>query len=190
MRYGDITKNKLIIVALLARGCIALGIKVNGFYTALFLMLALFFSSVAQSETYELYLTRKGSNVYKVSGKNIVIRTKYCYTYAYSEESIYKSNGYGGGDVIFLNAGNKCQVDAVYAEAKQPAGKYVVTVSREDDDWYSVYGSDTYIQTSTCLSLALVEEAFLSVDSYGLGRLKLRGVPDCMVEGIYSKIRI
>lgn len=91
----------------------------------------------ALAENYEVNLTRKGSNVYKVDGKDIIIQTRYCYVYAYSEEAIFKSSGYGG-EVIFFDSKDKCDVKAVFGLSKQKPGKYVVTVSREDDDWYLV----------------------------------------------------
>jgi hypothetical protein len=57
----------------------------------------------ALAENYEVNLTRKGSNVYKIDGKDIIIQTRYCYVYAYSEEAIFKSSGYGG-EVIFFDS--------------------------------------------------------------------------------------
>ena len=47
----------------------------------------------ALAENYEVNLTRKGSNVYKIDGKDIIIQTRYCYVYAYSEEAIFKTSG-------------------------------------------------------------------------------------------------
>jgi hypothetical protein len=44
----------------------------------------------------------------------------------------------------------------------------VVTVSREDDDWYEVFGTNSYIKTSSCLSLALGEEGYLTISPSGL----------------------
>ena len=32
----------------------------------------------ALAENYEVNLTRKGSNVYKIDGKDIIIQTRYC----------------------------------------------------------------------------------------------------------------
>jgi hypothetical protein len=46
----------------------------------------------ALAENYEVNLTRKGSNVYKIDGKDIIIQTRYCYVYAYSEEAILKTS--------------------------------------------------------------------------------------------------
>ena len=57
----------------------------------------------ALAENYEVNLTRKGSNVYKIDGKDIIIQTRYCYVYAYSEEAIFKTSGYGG-EVIFFDS--------------------------------------------------------------------------------------
>jgi len=141
------------------------------------------------AENYEVNLTRKSSNIYKIDGKDIIIQTRYCYVYAYSEEAIFKTSGYGG-EVIFFDSKDKCDVKAVFGSSKQKPGKYVVTVSREDDDWYEVFGTNSYIKTSACLSLALGEEAYLTVATSGFGRLRFKDGNDCMVEGVYTKMRL
>jgi hypothetical protein len=141
------------------------------------------------AETYELSVTRKGGNTYKVDGKNIIIQTRYCYVYAYSENSILKSNGYGG-DLIFIDSKDKCDVKAVFGTADQKEGKYEVTVTREADDWYEVFGTSTYIKTSACLSLALGEDAVLSLTGGNFGNLIFKDGTNCMVEGLYSKLRL
>jgi len=141
------------------------------------------------AENYEVSLTRKGSNVYKIDGKDIIIQTRYCYVYAYSEEAIFKASGYGG-ELIFFDSKDKCDVKAVFGLSKQKPGKYVVTVSREDDDWYEVLGTNSYIKTSTSLSLALGEEAYLTMSASGFGQLRFEDGDDCMVEGVYTKLRL
>jgi hypothetical protein len=143
----------------------------------------------ARAESYEVNLTRKGSNVYKIDGKDIIIQTRYCYVYAYSEEAIFKTSGFGG-EVIFFDSKDKCDVKAVFGLSKQKPGKYVVTVSHEDDDWYEVMGTASYIKTSACLSLALGEEAYLTIASSGFGRLRFKDGDDCMVEAVYTKLRL
>lgn len=143
----------------------------------------------ALAESYEVNLTRKGSNVYKIDGKDIIIQTRYCYVYAYSEEAIFKSSGYGG-EVIFFDSKDKCDVKAVFGVSKQKPGKFVVTVSREDDDWYEVFGTSSYIKTSSCLSLALGEEAYLTISPSGFGRLRFDDGDDCLVEAVYTKLRL
>lgn len=143
----------------------------------------------ALAENYEVNLTRKGSNVYKIDGKDIIIQTRYCYVYAYSEEAIFKSSGYGG-EVIFFDSKDKCDVKAVFGVSNQKPGKYVVTVSREEDDWFEVFGTSSYVKTSGCLSLALGEEAYLTIANSGFGRLRFKDGNDCMVEGVYTKMRL
>ncbi|MEO3691356.1 hypothetical protein [Roseateles paludis] len=143
----------------------------------------------ALAENYEVNLNRKGSNVYKIDGKDIFIQTRYCYVYAYSEEAILKTSGYGG-EVIFFDSKDKCDVKAVFGLSKQEPGKYVVTVSLEDDGWYEVFGTNSYIKTSSCLSLALGEEAYLTISPSGFGRLRFEDGDDCMVEGVYTKLRL
>mgnify|MGYP006335089515 FL=1 len=143
----------------------------------------------ALAENYEVNLTRKGSNVYKIDGKDIIIQTRYCYVYAYSEEAIFKTSGYSG-EVIFFDSKDKCDVKAVFGVSKQKPGKYVVTVSREEDDWFEVFGTSSYIKTSSCLSLALGEEAYLTISPSGFGRLRFDDGGDCMVEAVYTKLRL
>lgn len=143
----------------------------------------------ALAENYEVNLTRKGSNAYKIDGKDIIIQTRYCYVYAYSEEAILKTSGYGG-EVIFFGSKDKCDVKAVFGVSKQKPGKYVVTVSREDDDWYEVFGTSSYIKTSSCLSLALGEEAYLTIANSGFGRLRFKDGNDCMIEAVYTTLRL
>ena len=143
----------------------------------------------AQAENYEVNLTRKASNVYKIDGKDIIIQTRYCYVYAYSEEAIFKTSGYGG-EVIFFDSKDKCDVKAVFGVSKQKPGKYVLTVSREEDDWFEIFGTSSYIKTSSCLSLALGEEAYLTIANSGFGRLRFKDGNDCMVEGVYTRMRL
>jgi len=146
-------------------------------------------ATLAVAENYEVNLTRKGSNVYRIDGKDIIVQTRYCYVYAYSEEAIFKTSGYGG-EVIFFDSKDKCDVKAVFGVSKQKPGKYAVTVSREDDDWYEVFGTGSYIKTSSCLSLALAEDAYLAIANSGFGRLRFKDGNDCMVEAVYTKLRL
>ena len=95
-----------------------------------------------------------------------------------------------GGEVIFFDSKDRCDVKAVFGVSKQKPGKYVATVSHEDDDWYEVFGTSSYIKTSSCLSLALGEEAYLTIATSGFGRLRFKDGNDCMVEAVYTKLRL
>ena len=85
---------------------------------------------------------------------------------------------------------DKCDVKAVFGLSKQKPGMYVVTVSREDDDWYEVFGTDSYIKTSTCRSFALGEEAYLTIYASGFGQPRFDNGDACIVEGVYTKLRL
>jgi hypothetical protein len=148
-----------------------------------------FATQLTLAATYQVNVTRKGSNVYRVDGKSIIIQTRYCYVYAYSEEAILKSNGYGG-DLIFISSRDKCDIKAIYGKSDPKPGKYSVRVTHESDDWYEVQGSNTYLQTSMCMSLALGQEAFLTLNAGGYGRLVFEDGQSCMVEAVHSKIKL
>lgn len=139
---------------------------------------------------YDLSVTRKGSNLYKVDGKDIYIHTRYCYEYVYYEDSLLRMSG-TTGKIVFIDEGSSCDVKAVYGDSGTAPGKYKVSVSREDDDWYEVFGTDTYIKTSACLSLSLGDDAILDLSGPGYGSLYfIDDDEDCMVEGVYSKLRL
>lgn len=145
-------------------------------------------SSGAIADNYDVSVTRDGNNLYKVDGKNIVIHTRYCYEYVYYEESFLRMEGYQG-EIIFTDSGGKCDVNGVYGQSEQAAGDYSVTLNREDDDWYEIWGQGLYIKTSACLSLALGEDAILSLSGGGYGTLYI-GYEECMVEGVYSRMSL
>lgn len=61
-------------------------------------------SSKLDPGIYEVEVTRKGNDLYKVEGTSFYLETRYCYEYAYSETVILKieSNyGYTKGKIIF-----------------------------------------------------------------------------------------
>jgi hypothetical protein len=92
----------------------------------------------------------------------------------YSETALLRMSGYSG-EIIFLDSGKKCDVKAVYCSVNVPAGRYAVTVNRQDDDWYEIYGQDIYIKTISCISLALMQEAVLDIAVGGYGTLIIEG---------------
>lgn len=53
---------------------------------------------------YEIRITRKGSNIYKLEGTKFYIETRYCYEYATNDEAILKvenAYGYTKGTIYF-----------------------------------------------------------------------------------------
>lgn len=134
---------------------------------------------------YRVSVTREDRNLYRVDGEGLIIRTRYCYEYVYSEAAFLRTS-YGTGKLTFLDAEATCDVEGVYAEANLDGGSYRVDLTREDDDWYRVDLGDTYVQTSMCLQLALGEDALLEISAAGQGKAYFLDSEDsCTVEAVY-----
>src|SRR5262245_19340404 len=67
------------------------------------------------ADNYEVTVTRKGSNNYKIDGKDIFITTRYCYEYVYSAEAILKMSG-RTGDIYFVDEDETCPVKGIYGK--------------------------------------------------------------------------
>lgn len=55
---------------------------------------------------YKVDISRKGSNLYKIDGKDIYLETRYCYEYSYREEVLLVvagNYGYNKGEIIFVD---------------------------------------------------------------------------------------
>lgn len=141
------------------------------------------------ADTYRVNVTRKDSNFYKVTGSETYIITKYCYEYVYYEDAILHMSGYSG-KIIFLESDESCDVRAVLGKVDIGRGDYKVDVTYEQDNLYSIFGTDLYIMTSLCIHLCLIEEAILSVDSTGQGKLIFKNGQQCYVNGIYKKLTL
>ncbi|MDD8365823.1 hypothetical protein LAW83_11535 [Escherichia coli] len=92
--------------------------------------------------------------------------------------------------IIFTDSKDSCDVDNVFSMVNIDSGKYEVEVSKKEDNWYEIYGTDNMIKTSMCLSLALNEKAILSMDGYSAGELIFDDGDSCNVEGVYSPVRL
>lgn len=153
-------------------------------------LLALCFTTAqSYAGTYEVNVTRKGSNIYRVDGKSIFLQTRNCHVHAHSEEALIRSSG-SSGEIIFIDSRDKCNVKAIYGKANITSGKYTVQVTHESDDWFEIQGTNSYLQTSMCLSLALGQEAFLTLNVGGYGRLIFEDGQSCDVESVFTKMRL
>ena len=117
-------------------------------FPTLLLTLAAFLSGTPQLDEYRVTVTRESSNLYRVIGEDIYIETRYCYEYVYSEDSLLRMDG-RTGSIIFLDAGESCDVKGVYGRSDPGSGTYSVTVSHEDDDWYEIMETGGFIKTSS-----------------------------------------
>lgn len=151
-------------------------------------LVLLLFAGSAVADDYEVSVTRKGSNLYKVDLKQIIVKTRYCYEYVFYENALLRMSGYSG-DIIFMDSGGKCDVEADYGTIGQKAGKYIVAIYHEEDDWYRVYGTALFIKTDGCSAISFGEDAILTLNAAGSGMLKIDGW-DCMVDGVYQRLNL
>ena len=141
------------------------------------------------AENYEISVTRKDPNLYKIDTMDIYVQTKYCYEYVYYEDSILRMSD-KVGEIIFLDANGSCDVAGVYGDAEVDSGRYDVTVTRKEDNWYEIFGIDMFIRTSICLELSIMNDATLSLSPGGIGTLYFSGGRNCMVEGVYEQLSL
>jgi hypothetical protein len=142
-------------------------------------------ASVAAAERYQVSLTRKDSNLYKVDGQPFWIQTRYCYVYGYGEDAVVSSD-----EVVFLDDTEKCDVKRILKEMQPAAGTYNVSLSHEDDNLYSTMDG-IFVRTNMCLNLALGEDAVLRLNGYGGGTVIFLDDNDrCDVEGVFSQARL
>lgn len=150
------------------------------------LALAIIGATVASAaDRYQVSLTRKDSNLYKVDGQPFWIQTRYCYVYGYSEDAVVSSD-----EVVFLDDTEKCDVKRILKEMQPAAGTYNVSLSHEDDNLYSTMDG-IFVRTNMCLNLALGEDAVLRLNGYGGGTVIFLDDNDrCDVEGVFSQARL
>ncbi|WP_145600806.1 hypothetical protein [Yersinia frederiksenii] len=150
-------------------------------------LISISFSTTAA--TYEVSVTRKDSNLYVIDGKNTLIHTRYCYTYAYSEDAYLRTEGYSD-KLIFIDSKDSCDVQRILEPVNLNTGTYEVQVSREDDKLYNIFGTDNFIITSMCLNLALADNAILKITFGSSGTLTFDDGDSCQVEGVYGKMNL
>jgi hypothetical protein len=94
-------------------------------------------SSVSDAGTYEVTVTRKATDLYKVDGTSFYVETRYCYEYAYSEEAILKYTsdyGYRRGFLLFLDSERSYDIAEVYSEVTPASGTKILTAYGELED--------------------------------------------------------
>jgi hypothetical protein len=70
----------------------------------------LLFAVAAHAALYRGSVTRKAEDLYKIDGTSILIKTRYCYEYAYSEDVIIDTTK---DELIFTDSGSKCDIEAI-----------------------------------------------------------------------------
>jgi hypothetical protein len=121
------------------------------------LLLAVLTVVPAHAELYDVRVTRIARDAYLDPASRVVIITRYCYEYVYSQRAVLRYDGRGSlnNRLIFDSAlsSTSCDVAGIYTPN--------ATLSRVGRDLYRDLNSDTYLETSLCLSLALAEDALV-----------------------------
>ncbi len=139
------------------------------------------------AERYSVFVTRKGSNTYKIDGQRAIILTRFCYEYVYYEDAILDYAG-NSGTIFFLDSDSDCDVVAVYVSTTVDDGAYKVTVEG-DGDFYTVNFGELLIETLVCVEIAVMDDAILRVRGGALGEIVFSWGSQCDVSGIYGKMR-
>ena len=152
-------------------------------------LLAALCAQNVRAQSYDLSVTRTSGDFYKVVGKDIVIQTRHCDVVATARNSVFTSDAQAS-KLVFVGAGQDCDVKAAYGPTMSNPGEFSVTVNHDADDWYEVFGASTYIKTSSCAQPAGGQQATLSLGAANAGRLVFGDGTSCLVEGVYDKLRI
>ena len=162
-------------------------------FAAVVAVLAFLICAVApgavRAQSYDLSVTRTAGDFYKVVGKDIVIQTRRCDVVATARNSVFTSDAHGS-KLLFVEAGQDCDVKAAYGPRMANPGQFTVTVNHDADDWYEVFGAGTYIKTSSCAQPTGGQQATLSLGAANAGELVFGDGTSCLVEGVYDKLRI
>lgn len=79
-----------------------------------FFLVMVFAVNLSFAGVYKMTIKRVGTNVYE-SDAGVIVKTKYCYEYAYSEEAVLKYEKYSyDNKLIFLDSGESCDVEEVF----------------------------------------------------------------------------
>ena len=154
-----------------------------------FALLWLLIGSAVLADTYRAPVTRKGNNLYHIEGKDLMVVTVGCTLQAYSEDVLLEIAG-AGGVMTFLYNKDKCDMKGIYAPLPSASGRYGVTVTQKAENWYEIFGANTYLKTRDCKTMVLAEEASLLLPATGLGQIVFKDGRQCTAEAIYGRKRL
>jgi hypothetical protein len=152
-------------------------------------LLLLVLSDIAFADSYRAPVTRKGHNLYQIEGKELMVVTVGCTLQAYSEDVLLEVSA-TGGVMTFLYNKDKCDMKGIYAPLPPSPGRYGVTVTLKAENWYEIFGANTYLKTRDCKTMVLAEEASLLLPSTGLGQIIFKDGRNCAAEAIFAKKRL
>lgn len=142
-------------------------------------------TDLAFGDVYEVTVTRKTKDIYKISSGGIV-QTRYCYEYAYSASSLLDVQPYGG-KLFFRDSGQSCDVRAIFLSSTIPSGAYEIVISG-DGEFYVGDFENVLFESSLCLEIAMMDNAIYR-SSGAYGQLIFSSGSSCNVEQVYTKSR-
>ena len=90
---------------------------------------------------------------------------------SYDVICVYESVSVPSGTKALDSWGSLKEVETLYVPTKIDVGKYSVELTRVDSNFYSICGTDYFIETRFCYEYALREEVVLNItSSYGYSR--------------------
>ncbi len=153
------------------------------------------------SKEYNVTATRSAQNFYTLAGSTVILKTNFCYEYAYSESAVLTmtgNTGYSDGTVLFAS-GHSCTVSGAYSPMSLSAGNYNATLTVEDVPYYSdtiqriiVRATDYCYQykyyTQSTLQLTYGGVAYLS--GTPIGKIFFDAYSSCDLAGIYGLAKL
>ncbi|TCM63817.1 hypothetical protein EC844_11931 [Acinetobacter calcoaceticus] len=67
--------------------------------------------TLANAEFYKVYVNREDRNLYIDTYSNLIIKTKFCYEYAYGDQAILIYDQYSYSNKLIFASGTKCDVE-------------------------------------------------------------------------------
>ena len=153
------------------------------------------------SNVYPVTVSRVDNNIYFSSSSKLLILTKFCYEYIYSDKAVLTmtgSTGYFDGTIRFSN-GKTCDVGGAYWPSALTAGNYTATLTLEEFNIYSDSHSSSIIWTQHCYEYRYFDQAALRLaystgTAYSagsvIGTVTFSGGRSCDLIGIFSLARL
>ncbi len=154
-------------------------------YIWMFLLPTILFVSLSHAEDFEIKVKQLEKNLFKLEGKTIFVHTKNCEAMKQDQEP-YLRISESSKTIRFRKTEEKCEVKTAYKQSGKGKGSYEVIIRREENDWYGIASTDSFIRTKGCASLAQGQKAILSLN--GTNGTLIIAKLECPIEGVYTKI--
>ncbi len=154
-------------------------------YLVVFLLFTILFVSLSHAEDFEIKVEKLEKNLFKLEGKTILVHTQNCETIE-QDQNPYLRISESSKTIRFRKSEEKCEVKTAYKLSDDGRGSYSVIIRREENDWYGIASTDSFIRTKECASLAQGQKAILSLN--GTNGTLIIAKLECRIEGVYTRI--